>query len=198
MRRRHPTRITRGGSQGVQPTLQHDEQDRGARQQTRSCRCASSPSERGRPCCRQRTQERGCSVAEMDDRLGVGAFCAPRAARPGGAGNAPVALVDAPKIRRIRAVAAPIVVTMANGRSADTSGARPSSASHCGVPRAAAITARVKRASARKSIAAARSAIAIPAGAPQRAAKPPITPWIRIAPRPAAANRRPLSRRPVS
>src|SRR5215207_11118200 len=107
--------------------------------------------------------------------------------------SAPVALVDAPKIRRIRAAAAPDVATMTNGRSADASGARPSSANQCGVPRAAAIAARVKRANARKSIAAERWTMAMLAGAPQRAAKPPTTPWNRIAPRAAAASRRPLT-----
>src|SRR5829696_5289714 len=106
--------------------------------------------------------------------------------------NAPVALVDAPKIRRMREVAAPNVATMTNGRSADASGARPSSASQCGLPRAAARTARVTRANAKKRIAAARWTIAMPAGAPQRATKPPTTLWNRIAPRAAAASRRPL------
>src|SRR4051794_1110329 len=123
----------------------------------------------------------------------VSAPAAPQAQRGQVAqANAPVALVDAPKIRRTRAVAAPIVATMTNGWSADASGARPSSASHCGVPRAAAMTARVIKAHARKRIAAARWTIAMPAGAPQRAAKPPTILWNRIAPRAAAANRRPL------
>src|SRR5215204_974685 len=110
--------------------------------------------------------------------------------------NAPVALVDAPKIRRMRAVAAPIAATMANGLSADASGARPRSASQRGVPLAAAITARVKRANARKRIAVARWAMAMPVGAPQRAAKPPIKLWIRMAARPAAAKRRTLPKTP--
>src|SRR5215204_1939533 len=110
--------------------------------------------------------------------------------------NAPVALVDAPKSSRIRAVAAAIEATMANGPSAETSGARPRSASQRGVPLAAAITARVKRANARKRIAVARWAMAMPVGAPQRAAKPPIKLWIRMAARPAAAKRRTLPKTP--
>ena len=105
---------------------------------TRGCGCAASPGEQGSPCRRERTQERGRPVAEMDDRLGVGAVSAPTQWGQVAQANAPVALVDAPKIRRIRAIAAPNVATMTNGRSADASGARPRSASQCGVPRAAA------------------------------------------------------------
>ena len=125
VRRRCPDRIAQGSSQGIQTTLQHDEQDRGCRQLTRGFGCAASPGERGRSCRRKRTQECGGPVAEMDDRLSVGASSTPRAARPGGASKRAGRASGRTENQENQSGSRAKRATMTNGRSAEASGRGP-------------------------------------------------------------------------
>ena len=176
-----------GGDQRIQPALQHDQQDRDARQspgagRSRPRRVASRERPTAAP---QRAQERGCSVAEMDDRLSVGARAARRAAAARWRRQTRRSRWSTRQRSRATGRWLPLAWRpWQTARSADARW-RAAESWRASAGRLAPRQPRQgsRRRTARKSIAVARWRIAMPAGAPQRAAKPPIAPWTMTAPR---------------